>query len=142
MIADPAIFDVSHGESIANQFEKQKIGWLPADNKRVNGWQQIRARLTGNEDGYPLLYIVKNCRNLLRTLPLMQYDTTKPEDLNSDLEDHAVDTLRYLCMTRPITPAELEKPKTIKEIEAERFKVDKIIKKMLDTNKKKLHYKK
>jgi hypothetical protein len=71
----------------------------------------------------------------------MQYDTTKPEDLNSDLEDHAVDTLRYLCMTRPITPAELEKPKTIEEMEVERFKVDKIIKKMIDNNKKKHYHK-
>lgn len=142
MVADPAIFDVSHGESIANQFAKQNVGWHEADNKRVNGWQQIRARLTGNEDGLPLLYITKTCKNLLRTLPLMQYDTTKPEDLNSDLEDHAVDTLRYLCMTRPITPVELEKPKTIEEIEAERFKIDKIIKKMIDNNKKKHYHKK
>ena len=141
MVADPAIFDVSHGESIANQFERQNIGWQQADNKRVNGWQQIRARLTGNEDGLPLLYITKTCKNLLRTLPIMQYDTTKPEDLNSDLEDHAVDTLRYLCMTRPIIPAELEKPKTIEEMEAERFKIDKLIKKMIDSNKKK-HYNK
>ena len=141
MVADPAIFDVSHGESIANQFAKQNVGWHEADNKRVNGWQQIRARLTGNEDGLPLLYITKTCKNLLRTLPLMQYDTTKPEDLNSDLEDHAVDTLRYLCMTRPITPAELEKPKTIEEMEVERFKVDKLIKKMIDNNKKKHYHK-
>ena len=70
MRADPAIFDVSTGSSIANQFEKEKIGWLPADNKRVAGWQQIRARLTGNEDKQPLLYISKYCQNLLRTFPL------------------------------------------------------------------------
>ena len=127
MVADPAIFDVSSGESIANQFEKQGIGWLPADNKRVNGWQQIRARFTGNEDGQPLLYITRNCRNLLRTLPLMQYDNSKPEDLNTDLEDHAVDTLRYLCMSRPIVPAEIKKPLTLEESIAKQFEVQKLI---------------
>lgn len=102
MLADPAIFDVSSGQSIANQFEAHNIGWRPADNKRVAGWQQIRARLNKNQDGQPMLYISGNCKNLLRTLPLMQYDKTKPEDLDTNMEDHACDTLRYLCMSRPI----------------------------------------
>lgn len=108
MVADPAIFDVSVGESIADQMAKEDIYWRPADNKRVSGWQQIRARLNGVDDK-PLLYIVSDCKNLLRTLPVMQYDVSKPEDLNSDLEDHAVDTLRYLCMSRPVV---VDLPKT------------------------------
>ncbi len=123
MRADPAIFDVSTGSSIANQFEKEKIGWLPADNKRVAGWQQIRARLTGNEDKQPLLYISKYCQNLLRTLPLMQYDKTKPEDLDTNLEDHAVDTLRYLCMAKPIVFAIPKPPETIEENVKKQFAV-------------------
>jgi hypothetical protein len=108
MVADPAIFDVSSGESIADQMVKDKIHWRPADNKRIAGWQQIRARFNG-EDGKPLLYFVNTCKNLIRTLPLMQYDKSRPEDLDSDMEDHAVDTLRYLCMSRPIV---IETPKT------------------------------
>jgi hypothetical protein len=108
MVADPAIFDVSSGESIAEQMSKEKIYWQSADNKRVAGWQQIRARFSG-QDNKPLLYFVNTCKNLIRTLPLMQYDNSKPEDLNSDMEDHAVDTLRYLCMSRPIV---VEVPKT------------------------------
>jgi hypothetical protein len=127
MRADPAIFDVSSGQSIANQFESQNIGWLPADNKRVAGWQQIRARFTGNEDEQPLLFITSNCKNLLRTLPLMQYDKTKPEDLDTNMEDHAVDTLRYLCMTRPIIPAEIKKPLTLQESIDKQFEVQRLI---------------
>ena len=88
MVADPAIFDVSSGESIMEQMSKEKIHWRPADNKRIAGWQQIRARFSGQDDK-PLLYFTNNCKNLIRTLPIMQYDNTKPEDLNSDLEDHA-----------------------------------------------------
>lgn len=110
MVADPAIFDVSRGESIAEQMAKPVnidgkmmagISWGPADNKRINGWQQIRSRLAGI-DGQPLLYIFNSCKNLIRTLPIMQFDLHKPEDLDTDLEDHAVDTLRYLCMARPL----------------------------------------
>ena len=101
MVADPAIFDVSSGESIADQMAKENIYWRPADNKRVSGWQQIRGRFSG-QDGKPLLYFTSNCKNLIRTLPIMQYDSAKAEDLDSDLEDHAVDTLRYMCMSRPI----------------------------------------
>lgn len=110
-VADPAIFNISSGESIAEQMAKNKVFWRPADNKRINGWQQIRSRLTG-VDGRPMLYIVRDCHNLIRTLPIMQYDITKPEDLDTDLEDHAMDTLRYLAMARPmvisIPPTPLE----------------------------------
>jgi hypothetical protein len=111
MVADPAIFDVSRGKSIAEELAEHGCYYREADNKRINGWQQIRSRLIG-EDGKPLIYFTKDCKNLLRTLPIMQYDPSKPEDLDSDLEDHAVDTLRYVCMSRPIvvniTPTPLE----------------------------------
>lgn len=103
-VADPAIFDVSSGQSIAEQMDECGVSYRAADNKRVNGWQQIRGRLYGVDDR-PMLYITEDCKNLIRTLPIMQYDKTKPEDLDTDLEDHAVDPLRYMCMARPITIA-------------------------------------
>lgn len=111
-VADPAIFDVSVGTSIAEQMNKHGIFWRPADNKRVAGWQQIRSRLKGI-DNKPLLFIMTSCKSLIRTLPIMQYNKTKPEDLDTDLEDHACDTLRYLCMSRPIT---IEAEKQLPEI--------------------------
>ena len=98
-VADPAIFDVSIGTSINEQMNKFGIYWRPADNKRVAGWQQMRERLKGDK---PLLYITTDCKNLIRTIPLMIYDKTKPEDLDTSLEDHALDTARYICMSRPI----------------------------------------
>ena len=33
-----------------------------------------------------------------------QYDEHKPEDLDSDGEDHVADEVRYFCMSRPIKP--------------------------------------
>lgn len=51
-----------------------------------------------------MLYIFSNCKHTIRTLPLLMYDEHKPEDLDSDGEDHIADTIRYLCMSRPIKP--------------------------------------
>ena len=114
-VADPAIFDVSVGVSINEQMNKEGIFWRPADNKRIAGWQQVRNRLKGIENK-PLLFIMSSCKNLIRTLPIMQYDKTKPEDLDTKLEDHALDTLRYLCMSRPLT---IDLPKTLSDIAEE-----------------------
>ena len=36
-----------------------------------------------------------------RTVPLMQHDEHKIEDINTDMEDHAADEWRYACMSRP-----------------------------------------
>ncbi|RZI71317.1 MAG: hypothetical protein EOP13_18395 [Pseudomonas sp.] len=52
-------------------------------------------------DGKPALYIFETCTNLNRTLPALQHDTHRPEDLDSDGEDHCADALRYGCMSRP-----------------------------------------
>ena len=40
----------------------------------------------------------------IRTIPLMMYHKHRPEDLNTELEDHAADEWRYLCMSCPVAP--------------------------------------
>ena len=104
MVADPAIFASNGGESQAETLQKAGVQFWPADNKRVAGWQQVHLRLQGVEDNSkePLLYIFDVCRDLIRTLPALQHDKHNAEDVDSDMEDHAPDTLRYLCMTRVI----------------------------------------
>ena len=37
-------------------------------------------------------------------MPLLQYDRHSPEDLDTEMEDHAADEARYLCMARPMKP--------------------------------------
>jgi hypothetical protein len=56
-----------------------------------------------------MLLFAANNTHLIRTLPAMQHDDTDLEDINSDLEDHAVDELRYACMSRPRAIAPVEK---------------------------------
>ena len=44
------------------------------------------------------------CKAFIRTMPTLQYSKNKPEDLDTDGEDHVADEVRYLCMARPIKP--------------------------------------
>jgi hypothetical protein len=84
-VCDPAMMKEDGGPSMAERM--RGIPWYGADNSRVSGWDQVRSRLIGI-DGKPALYIFSTCTNLIRTLPALQHDTHKPEDLDSDGEDH------------------------------------------------------
>jgi hypothetical protein len=106
-VLDPAAFAVVSGPSIGETLMRHRAIFRRADNtrtsrdKRMGGWDQVRARLSGEDDGRPMIYFFDTCRDLIRTLPMMQHDEHQPEDLDSDGEDHAVDDLRYACLSRP-----------------------------------------
>lgn len=104
---DPAMFAEDGGPSIAERMRRfSKLALVPADNKRVarlgalGGWDQVRARLKGDGD-VPGLFIFSTCTEIIRTLPMLQHDTHRPEDVDTEGEDHAADALRYGCMSRP-----------------------------------------
>lgn len=103
-IADPAIWDAETGESIADTAAKHSVFFTPGDNKRIPGWMQMHYRLAFDQNGYPMMYIFRNCQAFIRTIPLLQYDEHKPEDLDTDGEDHVADECRYMCMSRPLKP--------------------------------------
>jgi hypothetical protein len=106
-VADPAIFTEDGGPSIAQRMAMAGVIWRAADNKRVSGrgamggWDQVRHRLAGDGDGMPMLQMFSTCRDLIRTLPALQHDDARPEDVDTDAEDHAADECRYACMSRP-----------------------------------------
>lgn len=105
-VADPAMFAQDGGPSIAERMMRRGVSSRPADNARVprggamGGWDMLRARLKG-EDGRPMLYAMECCRDLIRTLPGMQHDPARPEDLDTDGEDHAC----FAAGTMVLTPA-------------------------------------
>lgn len=103
-VADPAIFAADGGESIAETGLRYGIYFIPGDNKRIPGWMQCHYRLQFDENGYSRLYVFNTCKAFIRTIPLLLYDEHKPEDLDTDLEDHVADEWRYAMMSRPITP--------------------------------------
>ena len=103
-VADPAIWDASRGESIAETALQYGISFVPGENKRIPGWMQIHYRLQFDENGYARMYIFSNCKGFIRTMPLLVFDRHSPEDLDTSLEDHIADETRYLCMSRPVSP--------------------------------------
>ena len=114
-VLDPAAFAESGGPSIAEQIVRGTDGkngaiFRRADNTRVaqrgavGGWYQVRARLDGDGDGRPMLFFFETCVHAIRTIPALQHDEERPEDLNTNMEDHAADEVRYACMSRPWVP--------------------------------------
>jgi hypothetical protein len=125
-VLDPSAFAVVSGPSIGETLIRNGAHFRRADNtrrsrdKRMGGWDQVRNRLKGDVDGNPLLFIFSTGRHLIRTLPMMQHDPYNPEDLDTEGEDHAVDELRYSCLSRPfhtrITPLQDRNPYLIKNV--------------------------
>ena len=103
-VADPAIWDGSGGESIAETAERHRVWFSPGDHQRIPGWMQCHYRLQFDETGVPMMYVFDTCRAFLRTVPTMVYDPNRPEDLDTSQEDHVADEWRYFCMARPIRP--------------------------------------
>lgn len=103
-VADPAIWDAEYGESVAETAAKHGILFTPGDHKRVAGWMQCHYRMQFDEDGYPRMYVLDSCRDFIRTIPALQYDDHKAEDIDTEGEDHIADEFRYFCMSRPIVP--------------------------------------
>lgn len=103
-VADPAIWDAESGISLAETATHYGIYFNRGDHKRIPGWMQCHYRMQFDKDGYPRFYVFNTCVDFIRTIPLLQYDEHRAEDLDSDGEDHAADEWRYFCMSRPIKP--------------------------------------
>lgn len=99
-VADPSCWKVDGGPSIAERMLKHGVMWRRADNQRINGWDQMRQRFVGLDDK-PMIYCFSTCTDSIRTIPLLQHDEMRPEDIDTDMEDHAADDWRYACMSRP-----------------------------------------
>lgn len=108
-VADPAIWAKDTGESVADVAAKHGIFFDKGDNQRIAGWMQMHYRMAFDENGYPMMYVFNNCKAFIRTIPLLLYDDTHVEDLDTDGEDHVADEARYMCMSRPIKPVHANK---------------------------------
>lgn len=103
-VADPAIWDASRGDSIADIADRHGVWFEPGDNKRLPGWMQMHYRMAFDGEGVPMLYVFSNCCDTIRTLPLLRYSANSPEDVDTRQEDHIADEMRYLCQYDPIAP--------------------------------------
>ena len=114
------------GPSIAETMIREGCKWRPSDRSpksRVNGKLELHKRLSIDEkSGEPKLKIFNNCRNLLRTLPLLPTDKHNPEDVDTHAEDHAYDALRYGVMSRPLHPNSNANDQFMKQNKENNFK--------------------
>ena len=117
-VAGPDLFTrQSNGLSIARQYADHGINLRAAHPDRVNGWSAIIRGFGDPAAGVkPTLFIHRRCTRLLETLPCLQHDPNRPEDVlkvDSDEDgiggDDAADALRYLVANRAprITMAKL-----------------------------------
>lgn len=97
-VADPSIFDESRGESVAQMMEREGIFFDRGDNARIAGKMQVHHRLAFDQNGAPGLTVFSTCRHFIRTVPALVYDPVNVEDVNTAMEDHIYDEMRYVVM--------------------------------------------
>ena len=100
-----------HGESIFGLFSQEGINFIRADNRILNGVEQINYRLNGRND-WPLLFWFAECEGDLETMSTIQHDPMKP-NYPAKGDDHDFDKSRYACMVIPAKrdkPSEAQKP--------------------------------
>lgn len=116
-IADPACWnrgtgDHEGGPSIVEQMKRQNVLWTAGKNDRLSGKMAVHDRLSYemNEEKTRvvippgLVIIGEEAPHTLRTVPALEYDDYDVEDVDTTMEDHAYDSLRYFCMARPYAP--------------------------------------
>lgn len=104
-VADPSIFanigytDKYGGQTIAETFARNGIMFIPASNRRVDGWNLMHQYLRWTEHQKPKLQFFSTCKDSIRTIPSLIHDEHRPEDVETKSEDHAGDECRYLLMS-------------------------------------------
>ena len=104
-VADPSIFakmgyvDAYGGQTIAETFTRYGIMFIPASNRRVDGWNLMHQYLYWDEQKEPKLVYFSTCFDSIRTIPSLIHDEIRPEDLDSSGEDHCSDATRYLLLS-------------------------------------------
>lgn len=101
--ADPALWSPNGntGEDMNETFMRHGVPLMKARNERMNGWQRIREMLRLRPDNQPTVVIHPDCRYLIRSMGAAVSDPTNPEDVDTSIDDHALDTFRYGAMSRP-----------------------------------------
>jgi hypothetical protein len=109
--ADSSIFDQdpATNTSIAREMAQPvKIGgrpypgvqWARADKgpgSRIQGWQELRSRMLSAvvPREHRGVFVMSNCVDFLRTVPVLPRDSRKPDDVDTNAEDHIADEVRY-----------------------------------------------
>lgn len=108
--------DATTGKSAFDIFYENGLTLTKVSTDRVNGWlafkellfvYEIRDALTGNPVNTSKMKIFSVCRNLIRCIPLTQYDDTRYNDASREPHEitHAPDAIRYFSIYWIGTPS-------------------------------------
>lgn len=89
-------------DSLLNTLRGCGVHLVRPKKERVSGWASMRQLLHSarERDGRPGMWISERCRYFWQTVPHLQRDPLRPEDMMSDGPDHAADAARYAVMHR------------------------------------------
>lgn len=71
----------------------------PGNNDRLDGARRFKDMLQHDKLTPPLMTVWSTCHNLIRTLPQLIYSDNGSEDVDTTVEDHAYDAVRYGLMS-------------------------------------------
>lgn len=105
-LAPPDLWNTqsSSGKSTAILFEENNLYLTKSNNDRIDGWMAVKEllKVVTGVDGLPTskLKIFRNCVNLIRTIPMLQFDDKNPNDVAKQPHEptHAPDALRYFAI--------------------------------------------
>lgn len=115
------------GESVLDEYLEhlpKEFPLIMANNDKTLGINRLKRYLKiDNKIGKPMLYIFDTCTNLIEELVKYRYQELNPRAAGRKAEkeepykvdDHAIDALRYLVMTRP-------EPYAVKEEELQKMR--------------------
>lgn len=130
-LAPPDLFNARQetGRSVADIFNEHGIYLTKTSNDRVAGWSAMREMLKVDEGENGTLTaklkIWRGCTNLIRCIPLLQYDEHRPNDAANNPHEitHGPDALRGFCVHWVMNanePPEPKKEKLIKQLKKKR----------------------
>lgn len=101
--------DATIGKSAFDIFYDNGLTLTKSSRARIDGWLAVkelmkvyetRDPLTGNMIKKARLQIFSTCRNLIRCIPLLQYDSKKYNDVSTEPHEitHGPDALRYFAI--------------------------------------------
>lgn len=123
VIVDPAIVNKKSSTTWSAGGDEMKSVWLKIrgwKNSRISWRSIVRDFLQPYEDPNTKritssLKITSNCVNLIRTLPQLVHDKTNVEDIDTKLEDHAADSIRYWLVELWVKKKSLSQIRTVND---------------------------
>jgi hypothetical protein len=89
-----------HGETLITVMGEHGVSLHRPRKGRVAGWATMRQLLHNAKErnGKPGMWVTARCKYFWQTVPFVQRDDTRPEDILTTGPDHAADAARYAAM--------------------------------------------